>query len=567
MPLVRGCPPAELARSPAAAAIGRLAAESGLFLFDYEARVQLELPEHWLPLGRPDLGVTGLAPTWDRGVLPESKYLSFRHDLLLGSLHAGHRAKWSAHELAHGLVGFAWAPDATRLFHALAARLAEALPVALWYFFDEAGLVRCWRHAAQTEVGPAYCAACDEAAARGGGSGPRSGVSRSGPEDQRWWARGREFLVRELAAVRASIAAGRPVATPHGGVDLMGDGLSYAAAHAERLRSPEFQSYVLRFCAGDGSGRHASLEALATRVEAVAAAMVGEPPAGGALAPWTANHVACDLGWRLLQIGAETDGECDAELERLIDRLAAHAHTPVSGSARRADPAFEATLNHVVTAYEALHADYELPSPEDVFALGYPLVRGYGRSVSQIRAGLATVCPQALAALGPDADAVVRAFVQSGAEDPRRTPLGVRFAAFVARSGAGELARLEAAIGHAAPPDPYELTLDFDDVNADHFALACGVTLVDAASDVAARLFGGAPGAARHWIVRRDAGDQVGLTALSSAAAGFVRALAAGPLPIETLVAHGADTEIGALVAEGILVPVLAPEGPRAEAT
>ena len=152
---VDGAPDHELSRSPAAARVGRLAAASGLALNHFEHRVHLPVPDHWLPDDRADLGGTG-------GHLVEHKYAHHRNDDLLGSFNPGHRAKWTAHELCHGLAGFAWRPGATPLFHALSARLSEVVPVALWYFFDEAGLRRCPDH-----DGPLfglYCPACEAAA-------------------------------------------------------------------------------------------------------------------------------------------------------------------------------------------------------------------------------------------------------------------------------------------------------------------------------------------------------------------------------------------------------------------
>ena len=126
-PLINGAPDHELLRSPMSTRVGELAADSGLFLAHFEARTHLPWPEHWAPADRADL--VG-APQWEGGALPEPKYMSFRHDQLVGSFHPGHRAKWSAHELCHGLVGFYWDPTATDLALALGARLAEALPGA-----------------------------------------------------------------------------------------------------------------------------------------------------------------------------------------------------------------------------------------------------------------------------------------------------------------------------------------------------------------------------------------------------------------------------------------------------
>ena len=141
---IPGAPTHELLRSPAAQRIGILAAQSGLLLSHFETRLDLEWPEEWEPHNRPDLGQP---QRWKGGVLPETKYRSFSHDRIIGSFHPSHRAKWTAHELCHGLVGFAWSPNFNRFHHALAARVSEVLPVALYYFFDEAGLRRCPDHA------------------------------------------------------------------------------------------------------------------------------------------------------------------------------------------------------------------------------------------------------------------------------------------------------------------------------------------------------------------------------------------------------------------------------------
>ena len=154
-----GAPDREFTRSPAAMRVGHLATEAELFLFHFEHRVHLELPEDWVE--RPE---DAAPPEWLGGVLPERKYQSFRHDLLIGSFHPGHRAKWSAHELCHALVGFAWRPDPSPLFLATAGRLAELLPVVLWYFLDEAYLQRCPVHQGGGALFRKHCLACDAAA-------------------------------------------------------------------------------------------------------------------------------------------------------------------------------------------------------------------------------------------------------------------------------------------------------------------------------------------------------------------------------------------------------------------
>ncbi|MEZ4431401.1 MAG: hypothetical protein R3F65_03235 [bacterium] len=246
---IPNAPDVELWRSPAAARVGVLAAASGLGLSHFEFRRHLAVPDHWVPADRPD--VFG-EPYWQGGRLVEPKYGAFRHDDVMGSFHPGHRAKWTAHELCHRLVGHAWRPDASPLFLALGARVAELLPVVLYYFLDEAGLRRCEVHS-----GPLFglfCGAC-EAAAR---EGMAEGVDAS------WFARGRAFLDAELAAVERSRRLGRPVSHRWVTLDLMSDALGYVGAHGPRLGSRVFGRFMELF---PGDRTHDSLDGIVARVE------------------------------------------------------------------------------------------------------------------------------------------------------------------------------------------------------------------------------------------------------------------------------------------------------------
>jgi len=433
-----GAPLCELSRSPAAARVGVLASASGLLLAHFEYRVELPLPDAWTPNGREDLGD---APGWQAGVLPESKYHSFRHERRLGSFHPSHRSKWTAHELCHGLLGFAWRPGAPPLFHALAARLAEALPVTLWYFLDEDGLARCPDH--DGPLFDAYCERCE--AAHAGGPGPRR------PE---WIERGQAFLTRELAAVRRSAREGRMVPNRYATLDLGSDGLAYAASHRARLESPEFERWVELFCP-PGSGHHASLEALEARVIEVAADLMGQSHATS-LAPLVAEGtardlwIAQDIGYRLLQIRAETDGDAADTLDELTVAL---AESP-------------AQLEAHIAAYAELADEYEMPPAEEVFAVGYPLPLGVGRSVRQIAEGLETAAPNTFGLLGDRATEVIEAFMTA---DPLvRRSVAQRFAGVLSELGArgdslladaADVARFEASLGGPPAPDLEALSL------------------------------------------------------------------------------------------------------------
>lgn len=436
--VVPGSPNLEHSRSPAAHRVAQFARQSDLFFAHFEHRVRLPLPLDWD-------SESGASPDWVAGVLPEPKYQAFRHDLLVASFHPGHRAKWTAHELCHALVGFAYRPGATGLFHALGAWLSELLPVALWYFFDEAGLTRCEKHSEQGALFQAQCDDCEEAA--------KQGARKPLPADKKFIREGLAFIDRELRAVRHSKRIGLPQGTRFGTVDLASDGLTYARAHGARLRAPEMERYVAQFFAPD-QGHHASLEALEARVVEVRDALFK----GAELRPWAAtrwDYTAQDLGYRLLTLRATRSGEMARSLDALIDALA--KKRTKQGVAR------------LMEAYGALAASTKrsreaLPSKEDMFAVGYGLEAQPGVSLRQLDAGVRSACPGAHLALGRDANRILADF--AAAEQPERSPIGRRFAQFLSRTQPGpvaELARIEAAVTHVLPRCPIAHALSYED--------------------------------------------------------------------------------------------------------
>jgi hypothetical protein len=429
----------ELARTPIGARIGDLAARSGLFLHHFEHRVHLAAPEHWLPEGRSDLGAPA---AWQNGVLAEAKYQHFRLDAMVGSFHPGHRSQWAVHELCHRLVGFAWRPNGTPLFHPMAARLAELLPTAVWYFFEEGWLRRCPAHAGQGPIFGAYCEACERAGrapAAPPGEDPEQDAAR-----ERTLAAGLRFMDRELAAVARSRRSGRCEPNGWATLHLSTDALAYTAANLERLHAPEMGEFVEKFFR-PGMGHHATLDALEARVLEVRDALLnGAPAAHWACAPaaWTTQ----DLAWRLLLVRAECDPDDAAfdALGRIVDALAD------GGSVADA-----------WAGYQAIHQDFILPEPEDVFALGFDLEGAPGRSVRQIAEGLETVLPNTIALLDADeAPGVIAEFLTQ--DTGERGPLARRFAGHLRATRPGpvaDLATYEAAISHPLPPDPEAATL------------------------------------------------------------------------------------------------------------
>lgn len=479
-----GAPHGELVRSPAALRVATLAAADGLFLFHHELRHHAELPDDWVPAERADLADP---PAWADGVLPERKYQQFRHDLPIGGFNPGHRAKWTTHELCHGLVGFAWRPDATPFFHATAGRLAELLPVTLWYFLDEAFLRRCPVHTDEGALFRAFCPDCDAVAA------PRLDDS----DAARRLADGRRFLDRELAAIARTRRLGRPVPHVWATLDLCSDGVAYAGAHAARLSSEAFRRFAALFLVDDG-GVVSSLDALEARVVAVAAALAGgddPPPLAPTPAHGRARWTLQDVGWRLLSVWHDTGGACADALFGVIERLAA-AVPATRDPDEDATAVTAAALRRALSDYEALAEEWTLPPTDDVAAVGYPLIDDHGVAWSSLEDGVRSAAPLAAARLGERFAGEVRAF--AAADRPRRAPLPLRWSEHLDHAVGGaiaDLARYEAALRTAAPADADALALG-PDGDGDAVRLAGGMRVWRFSIDVV------------DWADALDAGDE-----------------------------------------------------------
>ncbi|CAM2011056.1 hypothetical protein [Acanthopleuribacter pedis] len=501
---IPGAPDHELNRGPASQAIGQAAAASHLLLAHYEYRHVLQAPEHWLPQNRPDLAGER---AWSAGILPENKYSSFRNDLMLGSFHPNHRAKWTAHELCHGLVGFAWKPDASLLFHATAARLSELLPVALFYFLDEVHLNRCPEHQFGGPLFGTFCAACELAAAKGPRA-PRDG-------DARWLADGLDFVQRELDAVARTIETGRPLARPWANLDLCSDGLAYAAAQQRRLNSPVFAQYIEAFFP-EQCGHHKDLQGLIDRIAEVSAALTG----GAAPTPWRADRAlwqSQDIGWRFLELAEDCDSDIAVQLKQAAWRLA--------------ESPDDQGLETAIDTYLALNEEFYLPEPESFFGVGYALPKGFGFDLTQIAAGLQSACPRTWELL--DQERVAHAF--AAADAPQRHPLGLRFAEWLAASNHehAELAVVEAWCSHAPAADPRVLSLAGPPPAKAQFVLAPDARLIDVAQPLKKQLGltelslpANLPPAL--LAVRRDASGQVLLSECDPGPAAALRRLREG---------------------------------------
>ena len=376
-------PEEELNRSTAASRVGALAHASGLFLSHFERRHHLELPEAWLAQDRIDL--LGQAH-WHRGKRVEPKYSYFRYDSPLGSFHPSHRAKWTAHELCHGLVGFAWAPGKSRFFHHAAARLSEVLPVALWYFFDEADVNRCAIHKHQGMLFGDLCWDCEKAAL----------VPPRGKVDEALMHAGEEFVRAEIDAVERSIKTGKMYEHHYGTLNLARDGAAWAAAHHMRLVDPEYARFRELFL-NHHTGYFSDLESLRDRVLSVMDHLTGKAK----VEPWQAESstwIVHDIADRIFTIQKDCEDEVAKHLWRIIESMAS---TPNSA-------AIELALDH----YTELYEHYYIPPPEHVFGLGYTVSSFYGNCIESVMDGLKSGAPETSKKLGEKLNELTRTFIQ-----------------------------------------------------------------------------------------------------------------------------------------------------------
>jgi hypothetical protein len=368
---MENAPRSELIRSTAARRVALAAQASNLFLTHFESRLHLEQPEAWLPTDRPDLAGTAY---WARGQRIEPKYAHFRYDMPLGSFHPSHRAKWTTHELCHGLVGFAWRPNQSRFYHHAAARLSEVVPVALWYFFDEVDVNRCELHRTEGLLFGELCGACERLSHVQGTVSTNPALNESGAQ----------FVQREVDAVFRSIESGYMIEHRHLTLNLAKDGAAWASAHCGRLNDPLYNWFRERFLTAE-QGAFSSLEDLRERVLAVTKHLAF----GEALTPWKAQRstwIAHDLADRMLTICAQCDGDAQAQLKVLISDLA--------------DDQTDTGVEQAIEGYESLFEDYYVPDPDACFGVGYQLPSGYGHHGDTIKEGLETACPQSTRKLG-----------------------------------------------------------------------------------------------------------------------------------------------------------------------
>lgn len=310
------CPPAELLATVASARAGLLALRIGRSFTHHELRLRLPMPEGLQP--EVPVWQEQTLPVWSDGVLAEPKYFSFFQDDPHSPFNPNHRARWRAHELLHGVVGWYWHPRMSRLQACLGARLGELLPVLHWYGLDEIGRPRCPRHrfaSARREL----CLDCEARALQPLGAEPPD--PQADLERARWSA---EHLAREWAACLRTLETGRPVASPVLGIDGLSDAEGYLLGHWNRLTAWSFGAWVERFCV-DGLDYASTLPAMAERVARASHALCSGPLSADlpTFRRLRARKALQDLGYRLLlALEHAGEGEVEARMMPEIDALA-----------------------------------------------------------------------------------------------------------------------------------------------------------------------------------------------------------------------------------------------------
>ena len=309
------------------ARVALLAASRGQAFFHHDLRGYLPMP----PELEPEVEVGGTVPQWIEGVRQEPKYFSFFLESPLSPFNPNTRAKWRAHELLHGLVGFFWRPELTRFEAYLGARLCELLPVVHWYGYDEIGRPRCAAHQGKL-LYREHCPACEVAASRpywqrNSASNHQTDVDAA----QRAMAHYRE----EFQACFTERTTGRRVITHRPRLDASSDAIGYLKGHWNRLTAWSFGSWVERFLV-EGVDYHNSVTRLADHLDTVHGRLLSGNIAYDAQRAdvLRARRVLTDVGYRALLAleWIDPDDIAAAAIEPVLDEAGAVSITAISGS-------------------------------------------------------------------------------------------------------------------------------------------------------------------------------------------------------------------------------------------
>jgi hypothetical protein len=418
---IENCPDLDINRSPIAQLIAEIAQANNFFLSHYEYRYQLTTPSEW------ENPIWANKVQWAGGYLPESKYQSFRNDLRIGSFHPGHQSKWSTHELCHSICGFAWNQNFSFLEHSLAARLAELIPVIVFYFLDEVNLNRCSKHLNNIWLKMPYCNDCEKVIA--------TQIITPNYYKEKLIGEAKYFFYKELSAIRESLKTGNLVSNLYGHLDLNSDSIFYVKAHHKRLKSDEFLKFTKYF---KSDFHFNSLDQFIVYLEELFLYFINFLETNKKIKLNIKSKekefwIAQDFVWRIF------------DLEKLTPHI--NLYTQEWFMELSEKPTNE-TIKRIIEEYKSLEKKNKLIAHDNFFALGYKLDNYLAYSKKSIKEGLLSASPNGLKEIDINAD-YFTLFMQ---QLPCRVPLGYRFLNQLKLSGIeNHLAELECMIAYSLP--------------------------------------------------------------------------------------------------------------------
>jgi vacuolar-type H+-ATPase subunit H len=344
-------------RSKFSSYIYQQATKNDFFLYHFEYRYLLDLPEEWKNNGDQEA-------YWANGILKEDKYQHFRNDSRIGSFNPTHSSKWTSHELTHLLSGFAWNPNFTYFEMAIAARLAELIPVIVFYYWDEAFTKRCSKHREQASYGK-LCFECEKLAE----------INLEDPISEKLMKEADIFFNSELMSIKKSIKENKFDFNPYWKLDLMSDAISYTKHQTKRLKSPEFHEFIEKFHP-DNTGYFKSIEEYLNHIETLYKKMKELKP----LSKYAGNRdlwISQDMAWRFISFQLTSNSESvKDECNIFIDELAENKNIE--------------TIQKCIEDYWQIYNqnEDEFLHPDMLFGLGYQVDKDHGKSFSMIESGL-----------------------------------------------------------------------------------------------------------------------------------------------------------------------------------
>ena len=344
-------------RSKFSSYIYQQASKNDFFLYHFEYRYLLDLPEIWKNDGDQEA-------YWTNGILKEDKYQHFRNDSRIGSFNPSHSSKWTSHELTHLLTGFAWNSDFSYFDIAIAARLAELIPVIVFYYWDEAYTKRCAKHKEQASYGK-LCFECEKLAE----------INPDDPIAEKLMEEADKFFHSEIESIKKSIKEEKFNFNPYWKLDLMSDAISYTKHQSKRLQSLEFHEFIEKFHPKN-TGLYRTIDEFLAHIESLYKNMKVQKN----LKKFDGNRdlwISQDIAWRFTSFQLTSQSESvKEECSIFIDELAENKNIE--------------SIQKCIEDYWQIYNqnEDEFLHPDMLFGVGYQIDPEHGKSFSMIESGL-----------------------------------------------------------------------------------------------------------------------------------------------------------------------------------